>query len=277
MLKLLHQVRCCGCLLLFFFCIFFCWPLLVFADEGLQEANGNTPVLKYEIRASYGHDPLAFTQGLSFQDGFLYEGTGLYGSSTLRRSRISGESQEVKFLPDQFFGEGVTVFGDQVIQLTWKSRRGILWDKKNMNVIGSFSYPTEGWGLTHDGVSLIMSNGSDRLFFLDPQNFKLLKVLTVSDQGKSINFLNELEFIKGEIWANIWKQKRIVKVDPQTGAVTGWVELAESVFEAAPAGGENVLNGIAYDKENDRIFVTGKRWNKLYEIRAAQEDIGNGR
>lgn len=262
--KLIDRILC------YFISVLLVCSVPVSAVAGQQNIQKNTPVLPYEIIASYRHDPSSFTQGLSFADDYLYEGTGLYGFSTLRRYRIGGNSSEIQSLPSNFFGEGVTVFGNRVIQLTWKSRKGLVWDKSTLSLIGSFVYPTEGWGLTHDGFSLIMSNGTDTLFFMDPEDFKLQKKVVVKDQGKSISLLNELEFIKGEIWANIWKKKRIARIHPLTGEVTAWVELPESAFDAAPAGVDNVLNGIAYDAQSDRIYVTGKRWDSLYEIRAVQ-------
>ena len=223
----------------------------------------------YEIVATYPHDPKAFTQGLCFADGVLYEGTGLYGSSALRRMTPEGDEAEIRLLPKNLFGEGVTVFRDRVIQLTWKSGTGIVWDKNDLRVIRIFNYQTkEGWGITHNNQWLIMSDGSATLYFLDPDSFEVRRRLTVTGENGPVTRLNELEYIKGEIWANIWKKNRIARINEENGRVVGWLDLSEVVSLASPEQGEeNVLNGIAYDSEKDRIFVTGKRWDKLYEIK----------
>lgn len=238
---------------------------VIYADEILE--NKTTRVYGYEVIQAYPHDAESFTQGLAFVGGLLYEGTGLYGRSSLRRGGLNGEGQTVRLLPAHLFGEGLTVLGERIFQLTWKSGLGIIWDKKSLKMIGSFFYPNEGWGMTHDNTWLIVSDGSAVLYFLDPATFKLDRRLTITDCGKPVNRLNELEFIKGEIWANVWKDNRIVRINPDSGQVTGWIDLAGLVATVAPREQDSVLNGIAYDSVNDRIFVTGKRWNQLFEIR----------
>ncbi|MBI5558007.1 MAG: glutaminyl-peptide cyclotransferase [Deltaproteobacteria bacterium] len=230
------------------------------------------PVYGYEVVAEYDHDPQAFTQGLCFDQGMLYEGTGLYGQSSLRRMTLDGKNLELRTLPGYLFGEGVTIFDDRVIQLTWKEHTGMVWDRRNLRFKHSFSYNGEGWGLTHDGRHLIMSDGSAELAFLDPTSFALRKKIMVLDHDMPVLKLNELEYIKGEIWANIWKESRIALINHESGRVTGWLDLSALVARAAAPGDvDSVLNGIAYDKELGRIFVTGKRWNRIYEIRIADE------
>jgi glutaminyl-peptide cyclotransferase len=184
---------------------------------------------------------------------------------------LDGSNVKACSLPPHLFGEGITVFGDDIIQLTWKARIGIVWDKKTLKVKSIFHYPTEGWGITNDGQWLIMSDGSATLFFLDPSTFTLHHRILVTDKNGPVRNLNELEYVKGEIWANIWRDNRIARIDSKSGEVTGWIDLTGLVAMAAPGENENVLNGIAYDAENDRIFVTGKRWNQLFEINVVEK------
>ncbi|MCB2183429.1 MAG: glutaminyl-peptide cyclotransferase [Desulfobulbaceae bacterium] len=234
----------------------------------MAQGEASVPVqYDYEVISSKPHDQGAFTQGLCFADGVLYEGTGLYGFSSLRRMKLTGEDLQIRLLPKHFFGEGITVFKDTIIQLTWKSKVGLVWDKKKLELIRLFSYPGEGWGITHDGRHLIMSDGSSMLFFLDPDRFELEKKILVTENDIPLTRLNELEYIHNEVWANIWQENRIVRIDPGTGKVTGWIDLEKLVAEAAPDGNDNVLNGIAYDADHERIYVTGKRWSRLFEIR----------
>ncbi|MCK9296580.1 MAG: glutaminyl-peptide cyclotransferase [Desulfobulbaceae bacterium] len=249
-----------------------CWlrplPAALAADRAESQA---VPVYGYEIVASYDHDPQAFTQGFCFDQGRLYEGTGLYGHSTLRRMTIDGRDLEVRALPAHLFGEGVTVFGERIIQLTWQSRTGMVWDRESLRFIRSFPYATEGWGITHDGHSLIMSDGSATLAFLDPESFTRQKTIMVTEGGQPVTRLNELEYIKGEIWANIWKEGRIARINPANGQVTGWVDLRGLALQYAPGDEDSVLNGIAYDRDNDRIYVTGKRWSRILAIRVMKK------
>jgi glutaminyl-peptide cyclotransferase len=230
------------------------------------ESPGVIPVYTYGIVNTYPHDRDAFTQGLVFEDGFLYEGTGLYGYSTLRRVDLeTGAVLQVRELP-QFFGEGITIYGDRIIQLTWQSNIGFVWNKNTFELLREFSYPTEGWGITHDGERLIMSDGTSKLYFLDPQSFEEVGRLDVFDNDGPVTRLNELEYIKGEIYANVWQTDRIARIAPETGQVVGWVDLEGLLTEEDRLEHIDVLNGIAYDSENDRLFVTGKLWPKLFEI-----------
>jgi glutamine cyclotransferase len=215
----------------------------------------------------YPHDRTAFTQGLVVDGGALYEGTGLNGQSSLRRVDLeSGEVLQSIPLAAEHFGEGVTAWKDQLIQLTWKSRLGFVYDKATFQLLKTFNYPTEGWGLTHDGQSLIMSDGTPTLYYLDPVTLQETRRITVTDQGQPVFKLNELEFIHGEILANVWQTDRIARISPETGQVIGWIDLTGLLSEADRQQPVDVLNGIAYDAEHDRLFVTGKLWPKLFEI-----------
>jgi len=221
---------------------------------------------RFEVVNVYPHDEGAFTQGLVFQDGVLYEGTGLYGESTLRRVDLeTGSVLQVRALPKEFFGEGITVFGDRIIQLTWQSHKGFIYDKHSFDLLQEFDYPTEGWGITHDGSRLIMSDGTASLYFLDPETFEKVGQVEVHDNGL-VTRLNELEYIDGSIYANIWLDDRIAIIDPQTGQVKGWLDL-HGLRDLENVGAENVINGIAYDADDDRLFVTGKNWSHLFEIK----------
>lgn len=242
----------------------------------IQQVAGQenkTPIYGYKIMNVFPHDPKAFTQGLIFYRGFLYEGTGLYGQSTLRKVELeTGKVVQQFRLPDALFGEGVTLWADQLIQLTWKNRMALVYDRESFRLVNRFSYPTEGWGITQDGRQLIMSDGTDTLTFLDPDNFKVQKRIRVHDQGRSIPFLNELEYVKGEILANVYQTDRIVRIAPASGQVTGWIDLTGLLPKADHSAGAGVLNGIAYDDQQDRLFVTGKNWPKLFEIKLVRSD-----
>jgi len=222
----------------------------------------------YTIINIYPHDRSAFTQGLVFTDTILYEGTGLHGQSTLRKVDLAtGDVLQTYQLPDQFFGEGITIFDDNLVQLTWQSHAGFVYDKESFALQREFTYPNEGWGITHDGQQLILSDGTANLYFLDPNTFKEINRVEVRDQNGPVAQLNELEYIEGKIYANVWKTDRIVIIDPQTGQVTGWVDLAGLLRpEDYQTQWVDVLNGIAYDAVGDRLFVTGKWWPKLFEI-----------
>jgi len=229
--------------------------------------NG-TPVYGYEIINIYPHDQTAFTEGLVFDDGVLYEGTGLYGESRLRKVELeTGEVIKEYHLPDQFFGEGVTLWDDTLIQLTWRSGAGFVYDKTSFLLLEEFNYPTEGWGITHDGKRLIMSDGTATLHFLDPATFKEIGQIGVHDNGVPVTKLNELEYVNGEVYANVWQTNRIAMIAPETGQVVGWIALEGLLTEADYSYPVDVLNGIAYDAEHDQLFVTGKYWPKLFEIK----------
>ena len=235
--------------------------------NGTLHSTYATPVYGYNIVNTYVHDQNAFTQGLVFADGFLYEGTGIYGNSTVRKVELeTGKVVKLYSLPDQFFGEGVTLWGDKLIQLTWRSKVGFVYDKDNLSLLTEFAYPTEGWGLTHDGTHLIMSDGTQTLYFLEPDTFKELGRLEVHDKDVPITNLNELEYIQGEIYANVWPTNRIARISPETGQVLGWLDLKGLLREEERSPRCGVLNGIAYDVKHDRLFITGKNWPKLFEL-----------
>ncbi len=221
----------------------------------------------YTIVKSYPHDRHAFTQGLAIDNGVLYEGTGRFGRSTLRRVELgSGKVVKIRRLPDWYFGEGITVYGDRIIQLTWKSKIGLVYDKESFELIREFRYPTEGWGLTHNGIHLIMSDGTATLHFLDVETFKEIKRVEVFDHNGPVSRLNELEYMQGRVYANVWQTDRIAMIDPETGQVTGWIKLEGLLNSENRGESGGFLNGIAYDAENDRLLVTGKLWPLLFEI-----------
>jgi glutamine cyclotransferase len=231
-------------------------------------AQSSSPTISgYRVIKTYQHDAGAFTQGLFFLDGFLYEGTGLNGQSSLRRVRLeTGEVLQQHPLPSQYFGEGIAPWDDQILQLTWRSKIGFVYKRATFEMLRSFTYPWEGWGLTQDGHQLIMSDGTDTLHFLDPAKLTEIRRVLVRDNGAIVRRVNELEFIKGEVWANIWQTERIARIKPDTGEVAGWIDLTGLLSADDRALGANEMNGIAYDNASGRIFVTGKNWPKLFEI-----------
>ncbi len=245
--------------------VFYC-GLLLNAPEGGQ---GVAPVYSYEIINTFPHDPKAFTQGLIFaEDGFLYEGTGLYGQSSLRKVELAtGRVLQIHHLADQYFGEGITLWKDKLIQLTWQEHKGFVYDKESFQLVREFAYPTEGWGITHDGKRLIMSDGTATLHFLDPDTFQEIGQIEVKDQGTPVPRLNELEYIQGEIYANVWLTDRIAVISPETGQVLRWIDLTGLLSAEDRSQPVDVLNGIAYDAWGNRLFVTGKLWPKLFEVR----------
>lgn len=222
----------------------------------------------YEVVARYPHDPLAFTQGLVWSDGGFYESTGLFGRSSLRRVAFpSGDVLQQVDLPAEDFGEGLSQAGDRLVQLTWQNKRGYVYDRASLGWIGQFGYPNEGWGLTYDGTSLIQSDGSSTLTFLDPETYQPVRTLNVTMNGRPVPRLNELEWIEGEIWANVWLTDQIVRIDPQSGEVASYLDLTGLLPAAFRTDSNAVLNGIAYDPEMRRIFVGGKLWPYLFELR----------
>ncbi|HEY7187072.1 MAG TPA: glutaminyl-peptide cyclotransferase [Vicinamibacterales bacterium] len=237
------------------------------AVSALQnDDSGRTPVLAYEVVKTYPHDPKAFTQGLVFRNGFLYESTGLKGQSSLRKVRLeTGEVTDLRAVDKQFFAEGLTDWGGKLLQLTWETNIGFVYDLASFAPLSTFTYSGEGWGLTHDDTQLIMSDGTSALRFLDPNTQREIRRVTVRDGSKAIERLNELEFVKGEVFANVWLTDRIAIIAPSTGKVTAWLDLAK--LRAPSRQGEDVLNGIAYDAGGNRLFVTGKLWSRLYEIK----------
>ena len=223
-----------------------------------------TPLYGLEIINEYDHDETAFTQGLVFEDGFLYESTGLWGASTLRKViPETGAVVKSRAIDGQYFAEGVTIWNDEIIQLTWMSKKGFVYDMDTFDLTEEFSFaPAEGWGLTHDTNSLIMSDGTSKLYYLDPLSKEVVGELSVSDSGEAITRINEMEYIHGDIFANIWMSSDIARISTRDGSVTGWIDCSE--ISKGQLNG--VLNGIAYDEENGRLFLTGKRWTSLYEV-----------
>jgi glutamine cyclotransferase len=256
------------------------------ANSNEKKSDPSVPVYTYEIVNTYKHDSKAFTQGLVFHNGFLYESTGERGESSLRKVELeSGKVLQKYDLDDRFFGEGMTIFGDKIYQLTWQHGRAFIYNLNDFKVLKEFGYQGEGWGLTNDAANLIMSDGTHILKFIDPETFNVVrKTAVLQENGNPLFLLNELEYVKGEIWANIWhseetqtqttqgllpnigKPNYIARINPETGKVVGWIDLA-NISPGDYDDGENTLNGIAYDAAADRIFVTGKNWKNLFEIK----------
>lgn len=240
-------------------------PLIVRAEWQVGTTTG-VPVITGTVLGSYPHDPKAFTQGLAFADGQLYEGTGWFGESSLRRVNLeSGEVLQYVPLPSDVFGEGITAVGDRLVQITWRSQLGYVYDRASFALLGTFGYASEGWGITYDGARLIMSDGSDTLRFLDPESFAEIGQVRVRAEGRPVPMLNELEYIEGVLYANIWQTDRIALIDPETGEVLSWLDF-KGLNPAQQATREEVLNGIAYEPQSQRLFITGKRWPAIYEI-----------
>jgi len=248
-------------------------------DKRLPEAAGSPPppsaaadaafpVYTYEVVNAWPHDPEAFTEGLIYLKGILLESTGLKGHSTLRKVDLqTGRVLQQVPLAAQYFGEGMTVLGDKIYQLTWQNQTGFVYDLDGMSLEREFAFTGEGWGLTTDGRSLIMSDGTNRIRFIDPVTFKVTRTIGVFNHGAPLNSLNELEYVKGELFANIWQTQSVVRIDPATGKILGMVDFSGLPLPADFDRITNVLNGIAYDAAGDRLFVTGKNWPKLFEVR----------
>jgi glutaminyl-peptide cyclotransferase len=265
--------------------------LLMFSCNGSSGNNGNHPVNNkpntnvsptksappvdtYEIVNEYKHDKKAFTQGLVFYDGFLYEGTGGKRGddfdSSLRKVEIETGKVLQKFdLSDDFFGEGIVILNDKIYQLTWQEGVAFVYDLKDFKLLREFRYSGEGWGLTTDGTNLYQSDGTPAIRVVNPETFETIRTIIVFDENrKPINQLNELEYIKGEIWANIWQDGKIARINPKDGTLLGWIDLTQLVRDQQKkSSSADVLNGIAYDSQNDRLFVTGKKWQSLFEIK----------
>lgn len=221
-----------------------------------------------KIIKTYPHDKKAYTQGLIYENGIMYEGTGQKGESVLRKVNFeNGKLISELSLPAQYFGEGITIFNDRIIQLTWTSRTGFVYDKNTFKLITTLQYPTQGWGITTDGKKLIMSDGSATIHFLDPEYFNEISKIDVYDHEGSVNNLNELEYIDGLVYANIYQTEEIIAFDPVTGKVLKRIDCRKIIPDGYHNEQDNVLNGIAYDKENDRYFITGKRWPSLFEVK----------
>jgi glutaminyl-peptide cyclotransferase len=238
------------------------------APGNIPPVTSKSPKSGYTVVRSYPHDPKAFTQGLEFVGGFLYEGTGQKGRSAVRKIELeTGKVVQEERLHAQYFGEGITISQGKLFQLTWQDRTGFVYDARTLKFIRNFSYFGEGWGLTHDPMTLIISDGTSTLRFLETTRFQERRRVKVTDAAVPIERLNELEYIRGEIWANVWETDFIVRISPKDGRVVGWINLKG--LQSGPAvklGPDAVLNGIAYDAQNDRIFVTGKLWPRLFEI-----------
>lgn len=246
-------------------------------NTATAKTNDPVPVYTYEIVKSYPHDGKAFTQGLIFRDGFLYESTGQNGESTLRKVELNtGKVLQKYDVPEEYFAEGMTFLNDRFYQITWQENTAFVYDK-DFKLLKELRYSGEGWGLTNDGTNLIMSDGTHIIRFINPENFQTIRTIPVlQENGKPLMKLNELEYVKGEIWANIWhsedpqvlgKPNHVARIDPATGKLLGLVDLSSISPDDVNRDSENTLNGIAYDEASDRLFVTGKNWKKLFEIK----------
>jgi len=231
-------------------------------------SRAQTPEYGYQVIHAYPHDPDAFTQGLEFRAGFLYESTGLKGRSSVRKVKLeTGQVLQQIDIDPQYFGEGITVMNQQIVELTWQAEMGFVYDQLSFRRQRSFNYPGEGWGLANDGQQIYMSDGSAQIRIWDPMTLQEKRRITVRDHGQPVPMLNELEMVRGEIYANVWQTNRIVRISPADGRVLGWIDLAGILPAADRTGQEDVLNGIAYDVLGNRLFVTGKLWPKLFEIK----------
>ena len=229
---------------------------------------GKAPVLYgHRVRNVYPHDRTAYTQGLLWHDGYLYESTGLEGGSTLRQVDLT-DGRVVRSVPldDSYFGEGLALLGGKLYQLTWRSNKGFVYDLKTFERVGEFGYGGEGWGLATDGTSLYQSDGTEKIRVIDPETFRTVRTIEVCTDRSRVPYINELEWIDGELWANVYTTDTVIRIDPRTGAVVGVIDLAGLLSPADVTAQTDVLNGIAYDAKTGRIFVTGKNWNKLFEI-----------
>jgi glutaminyl-peptide cyclotransferase len=236
-----------------------------------QAPAASLPIYGYTIVRAYPHDPGAFTQGLEYVDGVLYESTGLHGRSSVRRVNLdTGAVLQKRDIAAEHFGEGITVYKSDLFELTWQSGIAFVYDRTTFAPKRSFKYNGEGWGLTHDGMSLIMSDGTEFLRFLDPATFAERRRVRVTGVGQPVKNLNELEFVKGEIFANVWMTDYIARIEPASGRVTSYVDL-RGLLPERDTPPDSVLNGIAYDAAGDRLFVTGKLWPRLFEIRLVKK------
>ena len=244
------------------------YALALIALVSTASARSATPVYGYRVVHVYPHDTSAYTEGLFYKDGYLYESTGEAGESTVRKVELeTGKVLQRHDVPDAYFGEGIVDWNHELIQLTWKSELGFVYDLASFKQQRTFRYPGEGWALTRDSKHLYMSDGSPVLRILDPDTLTATGSIMVTDNGEPVTNLNELEWVKGEIYANVWMTNRIARIDPATGHVIGWIDLSGLLdVSRLPDPGNDVLNGIAYDEQHDRLFVTGKRWPKLFEI-----------
>jgi glutamine cyclotransferase len=235
-------------------------------------ASAQVPGYTYKVVHTYPHDPTAFTQGLEYHDGVLYEGTGLEGHSQLRKVALeSGKVLQSIPLDGKYFGEGITVLNHHILELTWQARRGFVYEQGTFKLLQTFEYPGEGWGLTNDGKQIYMSDGTAEIRCWDPATLKENRRFLVHDGARPISELNELEIVRGELFANVWQTDRIARISPADGNVLGWIDLTGLLTPEERAHGADVLNGIAYDAARDRLFVTGKLWPKLFEIKLVKQ------
>ena len=226
------------------------------------------PEYGFRVIKTYPHDRSAFTQGLEYRDGVLYEGTGMTGRSSVRKVELATGRVLQKFdVPPPFFGEGITVLNQQILELTWQSQTGFVYDKSSLQLLRSFSYAGQGWGMTNDGRQIYMSDGSSEIRVWDPATLKEVRRITVKDGSTPITQLNELEWVRGEIYANVWQTERIARISPADGKVLGWIDLTGILPKTERPDPDAVLNGIAYDAAGDRLFITGKLWPKIFEIK----------
>jgi glutamine cyclotransferase len=253
--------------------------LLVFLNNKGNPASSSTAsYYTYSIVNTYPHDTSSFTEGLWYSDGYMYEssgsGNGPNYQSTLRQVNLTtGKIVQEYTLPIQYFGEGIAVVGNTLIQLTWQSNTGFIFNKTTFALLGNFTYPTQGWGLTYDGTELIMSDGSDHLYFLNATTFQQIEEVQVRDGNNSVTKINSLDYINGNVYANIWMTNKIAIINPETGRVKAWIDLTGLPASVASKTNSNaVLNGIAYDPQGDRLFVTGKDWSSLYQIKLVPEN-----
>ena len=229
------------------------------------------PVERIQIVRTFPHDPSAFTEGLLYLDGRLYESTGLEGRSSIREVRLEdGKVLRQAVIPPQYFGEGIVNWGAKLISLTWQNGLGFIWDRATLKRTGEWRYTGEGWSLTQNGREIVMSDGTPQLRFLDPNTLKELRRITVTAGGSRVTRLNELEWVKGEVLANIWQTDRIARIDPTSGRVKAWIDVSSLVAKVPRRGIDDVPNGIAYDAKGDRLFVTGKNWPYLFEVRTVR-------
>jgi len=262
--------------------VFLCFSLFLLSSCSETQNSGSNPDKapgsaekrtsksqdSFTVLNSFPHDPTAFTQGLVYRDGFLYESTGLYGKSSLRKTNpATGKVLAKTDLPREFFGEGLTIIGESIYQLTWKSGQGFIYGRENLKRKGSFAYSMEGWGLTDDGTQLIMSDGTEKLYFLSPESFEVAKVLRVKENGAPVPRLNELEYVDGKIYCNIWHSDDIVVVDPESGMVEKRIKLGQLREKLSLVNEAGVLNGIAWKSSSGTFLITGKNWSEVFEIK----------
>ena len=246
--------------------------ILIFFFAFKEDSSNNTSLFDtesdaYTVIEVFPHDPDAFTQGLAIDNGIFYEGTGLYGNSSIRKiNLVTGEILQSRELSSEYFGEGITVYDNKLVQLTWRSGIGFVYETENFELLTDFNYPTEGWGITFTGNYLVMSDGTENLYFLDPQNFTNVYSIKVHYKDTPISGLNELEYVKGEIYANLFPTNYIVRIDSSTGRVNGWLNLTGLMDREHYGKKLDVLNGIAFDENTNRLFVTGKFWPYMFEL-----------